>query len=233
MSNNPINDSGLSYLNYLNNLKELILLNMPNLSDNYFYFLQSNSFIDKIDIFKCDKNKLTLKYFNYNYNKFSFSNLNSLKFISSSNLDIRKSLKILFTLENICSRIIYVDLSNTCLTDEGLFLLTENIPIFKKIEQIIIPKKNLTFEKEKYLTKLRQKEIKIILKSNKKNYNVLLGGSGHSGKTSYLESYFTKEFREVIISTIGIDKRIIKSSKQMEYIIYDCCLFGEKDLIIP
>ena len=61
LSNNPIKDNGLTYLNYLSNLNELILLNMYRLSDDYFSFLQSNNFMDKINIIKCDKKKLTLK----------------------------------------------------------------------------------------------------------------------------------------------------------------------------
>ena len=48
---------------------------MPNLSNNYFSVLQSNIFIDKIDILKCDKNKLALKYVTSNYNKFLLPNL--------------------------------------------------------------------------------------------------------------------------------------------------------------
>ena len=70
LSNNPITDDGLTYLNYLSNLNELILLNMYKLSDDYFSFLQSNSFINKINILKCDKKKLTLKFVNSNYKNF-------------------------------------------------------------------------------------------------------------------------------------------------------------------
>ena len=36
LSNNSIDDIGLTYLNYLSNLTELILLNMPKISDDYF-----------------------------------------------------------------------------------------------------------------------------------------------------------------------------------------------------
>ena len=45
LSNNPINDRGLTYLNYLSNLNELIILNMYELSDDYFSSLQSNTFL--------------------------------------------------------------------------------------------------------------------------------------------------------------------------------------------
>ena len=228
LSNNPITDYGLEYLNFLHNLKELILLDMPNLSNNYFSVLQSNSFIDKIDILKCDKPKLVLKHVHSNYNKFSFSNLNFLKFMPSSNLDIRKSLKLLFTLDNICSKIINLDLSNLGITDVELSLLTENILIFKKIKQIIISNKNLSNESEKYFTKLEQKEIKVILKFNKKRYNILLGGSTHAGKTTFIESYITKEFREQIISTKGIDLCLINDFKQADCIIYDSCRWGKR-----
>ena len=44
ISNNNITDEGLKYLNELNGLNELILLNMNKLSDDYFLSLQSNDF---------------------------------------------------------------------------------------------------------------------------------------------------------------------------------------------
>ena len=43
LSNNSFDDKGLTYLNYLSNLKELIILNIQNLSDDYFSSLQSNT----------------------------------------------------------------------------------------------------------------------------------------------------------------------------------------------
>ena len=84
LSNNSIDDKGLTYLHCLSNLNELILFNMPNLSDDYFSSLQSNTFIDKLNVFKCDKKKLSLKYVNTNYNKFFLPNLNCLKLIFSN-----------------------------------------------------------------------------------------------------------------------------------------------------
>ena len=106
--------------------------------------------MDKINIIKCDKKKLTLKYVNSNYKNFELSNLNLLEFISSNNLDIIKELKILFTLDNICSKIIYLDLSNVGFNDEGIIILTSNISKFKKIEQINIGNNHLTSKSEKY-----------------------------------------------------------------------------------
>ena len=147
LSNNPIKDNGLTYLNYLSNLNELILLNMYKLNDDYFYFLQSNSFMDKINIIKCDKKKLALKFVNSNYKNFLLPNLNCLEFIFSKDLDIIKELKILFTLDNICSKIIYLDLSIVDFNDEGMIILAENISKFKKIEQINIENNHLTFKK--------------------------------------------------------------------------------------
>ena len=146
LSNNPIEDEGLTYLNYLSNLNELILLNMYKLSDDYFYFLQLNSFMDKINIIKCDKQKLTLKYINPNYNKFLLPNLNCLKFISSD-LDAIIELNKLFSLDNICSKIIYLDLSIVDFNDEGIIILAENISKLKKIEQINVENNHLTFKK--------------------------------------------------------------------------------------
>ena len=158
LSNNPISRKGLIYLNYLSNLKELILLNMYKLSGNYFSSLQSNIFMDKLNLLKCDKKKLTLKSVSYNYKNFLLPNLNCLEFISSTNLDIIKELKILFTLDNICSKVVYLDLSNVGLNDEGIIILTENISKFKKIEQINIENNNFTSKSEKYLTQLEKKK---------------------------------------------------------------------------
>ena len=131
---------------------------MYKLSDDYFSFLQSNSFINKINIVKCDKKKLSLKSVSYNYNNFLLPNLNLLEFISSINLDILKELRILFTLDNICSKVVYLDLSNVGLNDEGIIILTENISKFKKIEQINIENNHLTSKSEKYLTQLEKKK---------------------------------------------------------------------------
>ena len=144
LSNNPIRDNGLTYLNYLSNLNELILLNMYKLSDDYFYFLQLNSFMDKINIINCYKKKLILKLVSSNYKNFLFPNLNHLEFISSQNYDILKELKTLITLDNICSKIIYLDLSIIDFNDEGIIILAENISKFKKIEQINIENNHLT-----------------------------------------------------------------------------------------
>ena len=220
LSNNPIDDQGLTFLNYLYNLNELILYDMDKLSEDYFSSLESNSFINRINDFKCDKNKLTLKYINSNYNNFFLPNLTCLKIISKISYD---ALEKLITLNNICSKIIYLDLSNTSLTDEGLYLLNKNISIFKKIEEINLLNNNFTSKKEKYLTELRKQKIKIkISEIFIKEYNILLGGSTFSGKSSYFNSYITKEFRDNIISTMGIIKRSIKELNQAKFFLYDC-----------
>ena len=230
LSNNPIDDIGLTYLNYLYNLKELILVDMPFLSDDYFSSLQSNSFIDKINVLNCDKNNLTLLYVNSNYNKFLLPNFNSLKFIFSSKLDIVNDLNILFTLDNICSRILYLDLSNIILTNNEVLILTENISNFKKIKQISISQKNLSSVSKKYLTKLKQKDIKIIFTENeqKNEYNILLGGSTISGKTSYFESYFSKKFDLDICSTLRGENKLIKEINNIKFYLHDCCYWGKR-----
>ena len=135
LSNNPITDEGLTYLKYLSNLNELILLNMDKLSDDYFESLETNIFIKKLNILKCDKRKLTLKRVSPNYNNFSLPNFTSLK-MTTPPLEIKRELKMLFTLENISSRIIELDLSNTDLNDNGMLRLSKNIHFFQKIETI-------------------------------------------------------------------------------------------------
>ena len=163
LSNNSIDDKGLTYLHCLSNLNELILFNMPNLSDDYFSALQSNTFIDKLNVFKCDKKKLSLKYVNTNYNKFFLPNLNCLKLIFSKESNVGKELNVLFTLNNINSRIINLDLLDANLSDEDLSIFTKNISLFKKIKQIDLLNANFTSSSEKYLTELEKKKIKIII----------------------------------------------------------------------
>ena len=231
LSNNPITDDGLTYLNYLSNLNELILLNMYKLSDDYFSLLQSNSFINKINIVKCDKKKLTLKFVSSNYDKFFLSNLKILELISSTNLDFIKELKILFTLDNICSNIIYLDLSNIGFNDEGIIILTENISKFKKIKQINIEDNHLTSKSDKYLSQLEKKKIKIILKIEKPykdKYKILLGGSTIAGKTSYLLTYIYKTFTGGNLSTIGFDFTDIKKINKTKFCLVDSSRWGGK-----
>ena len=226
LSNNDIDDKGLTYLNYLSNLNELILLNMPNLSNDYFSSLQSNSFIDNISILKCDKNQLTLKYVNRNYNEFFLPNLNCLKFISS-NYDFLKSLKILITFDNICSRIIYLDLSNIGITDEEIIILTENISTFKKIQEINIINHHLTSITKKYLEQLEHNNIKIKLVETRKNkYKILLGGSTISGKTTYFNSILNREFSGEVLSTISGEKERIRILNNVEFYLWDCARWG-------
>ena len=229
LSNNPITDDGLTYLNYLSNLNELILLNMYKLSDDYFSFLQSNSFINKINIVKCDKKKLTLKFVSSNYDKFFLSNLKILELISSTNLDFIKELKILFTLDNICSNIIYLDLSNIGFNDEGIIILTENISKFKKIKQINIEDNHLTSKSDKYLSQLEKKKITIILKiekPHKDKYKILLGGSTIAGKTSYLDTYINKTFTGGNLSTTGFDFIDIKKINKIKFCLVDSIRWG-------
>ena len=195
LSNNPITDEGLTYFEYLSNLNELILLNMDKLSDDYFESLETNIFITKLNILKCDKRKLTLKRVSPNYNNFSLPNFTSLK-MTTPPLEIKRELKMLFTLENIASRIIELDLSNTNLNDNGMLRLSKNIHFFKKIETINLENTKITNESIKYIDKIESQKIKIILnKSNlgprmqKNKYNIFIGGSIQSGKTTYLHSY--------------------------------------------
>ena len=230
LSNNSIDDKGLTYLNYLSNLNELVLLNMPNLSDDYFSFLQTNSFIDNINNLHCDKNKLALKYIHSNYNKFFLPNLNCLKCIFSYKTDIQKEVNILYTLDNICPKIIYLDLSKASLTEEGLSIFTKNISLFKKIKQIDIQITNLILNSKKYLIELERKKIKIIVneKNQKKKKNILLGGSTISGKSTYFDAFFTKKFNQDIIPTLGGEKAFIKELNKIKFYLNDCCCWGGK-----
>ena len=231
LSKNPIKDEGLTYLKYLSNLEQLIINDMDELSDDYFCSLQSNSFIDKIKHVTCNKKKLTLKYVNSNYNKFTFPNLNCLK-IASSNIDIKKFLKYSFLLDNIWSKIIYLDLSNIGLTDKDILILTENVSILKNIKRINLENNNLTEESKKYFSELEINKIEIIFKlgTRKENYNILLGGSTISGKTSYYRRCCYGYFINEAISTIGAEKHSIKDLNydNVHFYLIDCSHWGGK-----
>ena len=162
ISNNPITDGGLTHLKYLSNLNELLLLNMDKLSDDYFAFLQSNYFIEKLKILNCDKKKLILENVTQNYNNFLLPNLTTVKLISDI-FNFHKHLKDLFLLDNICSRIIELDLSNNWLNDNGMIRLTKNIHLFKKIEIINLENTKITTESIKYIDNLEMLNIKIDL----------------------------------------------------------------------
>jgi len=101
LSNNNIQDEALSYLNYMYNLDELILLNM-NLSDKYFLYLETNSFIHRIKTIECERSKLIMKSISSNFNNFKLPSLTCLKYVNRD-FEIHFHLKILFSCNNICS----------------------------------------------------------------------------------------------------------------------------------
>ena len=165
---------------------------MNKLSDDYFLSLQSLG----LNNLKCDKNKLTLKNVDSNYNNFSLPNLTCLK-LTCVTTRIHKDLKDLFQLDNICSRITDLDLSNTGITDNGMLRLTKNISVFKKLEHINLENTQLTTESQKYLEQIKKLNIKITLdklktKYQKKEYKICLGGSTISGKTTFIDTYINK-----------------------------------------
>ena len=143
---------------------------------------------------------------------------------------MNKELKKLFSLDNICPKIIYLDLSKTGLTDEGMNVLNENISKLKAIEQIYFENNKLSDKGKEYLTQLEQKKIKIILKIKpiKNKYNIMLGGSTFAGKTTYFQSYFEKRFIKIWQTTIGIEKKLIKSLNDVKFFLYDCSRWGDR-----
>ena len=232
LSNNNITDVGLTYLNYLSNLKELVMFNMKHLSDDYFLSLEENSFINKIDIFRCDKKKLSLKFIHSNYSNFILPNLTCLNFLDSSET-INLSLKQLFQLNNLYTNIKELDLSNTGITDNEIIEITEYISAFKNIELINLENTKLTIKSKKYLEQIHKQNIKIKLSPayikyylENKIYNIFLGGSTISGKTTYLNSYINKNFYEHTESTIGTcyhSIKYIKNENIMIFHVWDTC----------
>ena len=59
-------------------------------------------------------------------------------------------------------------------------------------------------------------------------YNILLGGSGIAGKTSYINSYLTKEFTDNILSTIGINRATMKELNKSKFYIWDSAHWGKQ-----
>ena len=219
LSNNNITNVGLTYLDYFSNLTELVLFNMNNLSEDYFLFLQENTNFYKINIFRCDKQKLFLKFVHPNYNNFVLPNLTFLKIIENS-IKIHLILKELFQLDKICSQIKELDLSNTGMTDNGMFRLTKNISVFKNIELINIENTKLTTYSNKYFDQIQKQNIKIILdfsclkpKFQKNSYNIILGGSTIAGKTCYIKSYINKSFKDSYLSTIGLELQLFRNDE--------------------
>ena len=240
LSNNNIIDVGLTYLNYLSNLKELVLFNMNYLSDDYFLSLEENCFIKKIYL-RSDKKKLSLKLIYPNYNNFFLSNLDCLKLIETSE-KINLILNQLFQLNNLCSNIKELDLSNTGITDNGMIQLTNNISLFKNIELINLENTKITIKCKKYFEQIKKKNIKI--KSNlsypkynyleKNIYKIILGGSTISGKTTYIKSYINN-FPDENYNNIDKDYYLIKNPKyeNMKFKIYDTCRWnGAFDSIV-
>ena len=224
LSNNNITNVGLTYLDYFSNLTELVLFNMNNLSEDYFLFLQENSNFYKINILRCDKQKLFLKFIHPNYNNFVLPNLTFLKIIENS-IKIHLILKELLQLDKICSQIKELDLSNTGMTDNGMLRLTKNISVFKNIELINIENTKITTYSNKYFEQIQKQNIKIIdftclkPKFQKKGYHIILGGSTTAGKTCYINSYITKSFKRMYLSNISLESHIIRNQEYKKIFI--------------
>ena len=237
ISNNNITDEGLKYLNELNNINEFILLNMNKLSEDYFLSLQGNFSFENMKNFKCDKTKLTLKYVRDNYNDFNLPNLTSLKIVDKTR-EIHLTLKGLFRLDKICTKIKELDLSNSGLNDNGMLRLTKNIKVFKSIELINLEGSFLTTYSKQYFELIEKQKIKIILnqknleaRMQKLSYKILLGGSTISGKTSFVNTYSQKYFYESMLTTIGVENYDFKFSKcgDKKFILFDTSRAGLED----
>ena len=98
-------------------------------------------------------------------------------------MEIHWKLKNLFLLNNICSSIKELDLSNTGITDNGIFRLTKNISLFKNIEIINLENTaQLTDYCNKFFEEINKQNIKIIKdlkklkqRTRKSKYSILLG----------------------------------------------------------
>ena len=89
-----------------------------------------------------------------------------------------------------------------------MFRLVKNIFVFKKIKHINLENTQLTTESQKYIDQLNKLNIKITFnnlktKYQKEVYNLCLGGSTISGKTTYINTYKNKSFYESSLATVG------------------------------
>jgi len=122
-----------------------------------------------------------------------------------------------------------LDLSYSGLTDNGLLRIKNNIEKLNNIQTINFESTRLTLKSKKYLDFFQEKNIKISLNlnklkiPNKKIYNILLGGSTISGKTTYSYYCKNKSFTQIHLSTIGNDYRFITPSfyKNIKIILND------------
>ena len=223
LSENNISDNGLKNLYNLSNLKELILLKM-NLSNQYFYILE-NCIPKTIKIIECDIDTLKISKISENFNNFKLPNLKNIEFISPND----EYLKILFSLDNICSQLEKLYLS-TC-GDKEITMIKNNIYKLKSIEVIDLNDITVTcktYECFKYLIEL--KYIKLLLGKKKLNffefnnfyniYKILLFGSTISGKTSYCNYCKNKKPISATLRTIGMDFIKLHPSFDQNILVY-------------
>ena len=55
----------------------------------------------------------------------------------------------------------------------------------------------------------------------KNQFQIFLGGSTYSGKTTYLNTYFGIEFSNETTSSLGFEKRLIKEINKNKYYLWD------------
>jgi len=234
ISKNNITDVGLTYLNYLNNVNEFVLMNMNKLSNDYFLSLEKCKFAKKMKIFRCDKSKLSLSFASDSYNEFILPNLTSLR-ITKDSKKVCKILKYIFQSNNICSKIKEIDLSETLLRDNGMSRLAKNISLFKNLKSINLEGSGITTYSTQSFKLIHQHKIKIILNQEKlkfrvrrKIYHILLAGSEISGKTSYFNSYVFESFCEESCPSVGCIYTYIKYNKlkYTKFKLWDSCRWG-------
>ena len=210
LSNNKISDEGLECLNNLSNLNELILLNM-NLSEYCFIILQEKNFYNTIEIIECDKEKIQIKNITNNFKGFKLEKLKGLKILYPNINNLEK----LFSLEKILFSLKELDFSDTEFGDKEIVFLKNNIHKMKNIQIINFENTSLSFRIYKILKDINDLNIKIKykkIKNKNKKYNILLGGSTKSGKSSYSNYCLIRRFEEIISTTTGISNERVNPS---------------------
>ena len=213
-----------------------------NLSNDYFLVLEKNFSVNKIQVIECDKEKLKLTKISENFKGFKLKNLAYLQFVNCF-YKIQYYLKILFSLDNICSVLKELDLSNNKLTDNGMLRINKNISKLKSIETINLENTELTIMSKKYLKNINDLKIKTVLSHKKlehkikKYYDIFLGGNSHSGKSTYFMYCSQQKYFKINSTTDGFDFTIVHSSldKNRRYKLWDTPSWTQSkfDILFP
>ena len=201
------------------------------ISNECFLILNEFGFYTTIKVIECDKKDILLKTISKNFKNFKLKNLVKIMFV-----EIWGNLKILFSLNNICSSLKELDLSDTYFSDDDMLELKTNIFEMKKIEIINIKNTNIGDKSVKWLDYFKNLKIKILIDQilTKKLFKIILAGSTISGKTCYYRSCLGLDYSNDIFSNNSFSLKTLNPSfnKNIEIQLLDTPRWGEPYLIL-